>query len=55
MGVIEVEPKAILEEGIRTELLKVLVTAIQKHIDFGPNDKIVFQKKFNALFNDLTL
>ena len=53
MGVIEVDPKVILEEGIRTELLKVLSTTFQKHIDFGPNDKIDFQKKLNVLFNDL--
>ena len=54
MGVIEVDPKVILEEGIRTELLKVLGLAFQKHIDFGPMDKIDLKKKLNTLFIDLS-
>ena len=54
MGVIEVDPKVILEEGIRTELLKVLATAFQNHIDFGPGDKIDLKKKLNVLLTDLT-
>ena len=54
MGVVEVAPKVILEEGIRIELLKVLSATFQKHIDFGPNDKIDFHKKLNVLLTDLT-
>jgi WASH complex subunit strumpellin len=54
MGVIEVDPKVILEEGIRTELLKVLATAFHNHIDFGPGDKIDLKKKLNVLLTDLT-
>ena len=54
MGVIEVDPKVILEEGIRTELLKVLALAFHKHMDFGPGDKIDLKKKLNVLFTDLS-
>ena len=54
MGVIEVDPKIIFEEGIRTELLKVLGLIFQKHIDFGPMDKIDLKKKLNTLFIDLS-
>ena len=54
MGVIEVDPKVILEEGIRTELLKVLAVAFQKHIDFGPGDKVDLKKKLNFLLSDLS-
>ena len=53
MGVIEIDPKVILEEGIRTELLKVLGDAFHKHIDFGTGDKIDLKKKLNLLCNDL--
>ena len=34
MGVIEVDPKTILEEGIRKELLKLLANTFEKMIDF---------------------
>ena len=53
MGVIEIDPKVILEEGIRTELLKVLGDAFHRHIDFGPGDKIDLKKKLNLLCADL--
>ena len=53
MGVIEIDPKVIFEEGIRTELLKVLGDAFHKHIDFGPDDKIDLKRKLNILFSDL--
>ena len=53
MGVIEVDPKVILEEGIRAELLKVLASAFHKHIDFGPGDKIDLPKKLNVLITDI--
>ena len=54
MGVIEIDPKVILEEGIRTELLKVLGDAFHKYIDFGPTDKIDLKKKLNLLCVDLS-
>ena len=49
MGVIEVDPKTILEEGIRKELLKLLANTFEKMIDFGPNDKIDLSNKLDNL------
>ena len=54
MGVIEIDPKVLLEEGIRTELLKVLALAFQKHIDFAAGDKIDLKKKLQILDTDLS-
>ena len=54
MGVIEVDPKEILEEGIRKELLKLLAKTFQKHIDFAPGDKIDFNKQLNKLIVEIT-
>ena len=53
MGVIEVDPKVLLEEGIRTELLRVLAKAFHTHINFAAGDKIDLEKRLNSLFNDL--
>ena len=54
MGVIEVDPKEILEEGIRKELLKLLANTFQKHIDFAPGDKIDFTQKLNKLISEIS-
>ena len=53
MGVIEVDPKEILEEGIRKELLKILARTFQKHIDFAPGDKIDLNEKMNKLISEM--
>ena len=50
VGVIEVDPKIILEKGIRTELLKLLASTFHNYIDFKANDnKIALDKKLNEL------
>ena len=49
VGVIEVDPKVILEKGIRTELLKLLARTFHQYIDFKINDKIALDKKLNEL------
>ena len=54
MGVIEVDPKEILEEGIRKELLKILARTFQRHIDFAPGDKIDLTYKLNKLISEMT-
>ena len=53
MGVIEVDPKEILEEGIRKELLSLLAKTFQTHIDFGISDKIDFIPKMNKLITEI--
>ena len=54
MGVIEVDPKEILEEGIRKELLKKLAETFQKHIDFAPGDKIDLTQTLNKLIYEMS-
>ena len=49
MGVIEVDPKVILEKGIRRELLSLLAKTFHIYIDFKANDKINIDKKLNEL------
>ena len=49
MGVIEVDPKIILEKGIRRELLSLLAKILHTYIDFKANDKILLDKKLNEL------
>ena len=54
MGVIEVDPKEILEEGIRKELLNLLAKTFQNNIDFAPTDKIDFIQKLNKLITEIS-
>ena len=49
VGVIEVDPKEILEMGIRTELIKLLAKTFHNYIDFKVNEKIPLDKKLNEL------
>jgi hypothetical protein len=49
MGVIEVDPKNILEDGIRKELLNLLAINFNKIIDFSSNANIDFLAKLNEL------
>ena len=54
MGVIEVDPKVILEEGIREELLNLLGQTFHKGIDFGPGEKIDLTQKLNKLILEIS-
>ena len=54
MGVIEVDPKVILEKGIRRELLELLAKIFHNYIDFKANDKINLDKKLNELIAKIT-
>ena len=54
MGVIEVDPKIILEKGIRRELLELLAKIFHNYIDFKANDKINLDKKLNELIAKIT-
>jgi WASH complex subunit strumpellin len=54
MGVIEVDPKIILEKGIRRELLELLARVFHCYIDFKANDKINLDKKLNELIAKIT-
>ena len=54
MGVIEVDPKEILEEGIRKELLNLLAHTFHNHIDFSPGEKIDFTQKLNRLIAEIS-
>ena len=49
MGVIEVDPKIILEKGIRRELISLLAKIFHEYIDFKSNEKINLDKKLNEL------
>ena len=53
MGVIEVDPKIILEEGIRKELLRLLAYVYHNMINFGPDDKIDISSKLEELINKI--
>ena len=53
MGVIEVDPKIILEKGIRRELLSLLAKIFHAYIDFKANDKINLDKKLNDLISKI--
>ena len=54
VGVIEVDPKIILQKGIRTELLKLLAKTFHTYIDFKANEKIDLNKKLNELINRIS-
>ena len=53
MGVIEVDPKVILEEGIRKELLKLLAKTFHSYIDFSYKDKVNLTDRLNELINKI--
>ena len=54
MGVIEVDPKIILEKGIRRELLQLLARTFHNYIDFKANDKINLDKKLKELVDKIS-
>ena len=49
MGVIEVDPKTIFEEGIRRELLLLLAKTFHTYIDFGENSTTKLGDKLDEL------
>ena len=55
MGVIEVDPKSILEEGIRKELVQFLAKTFDRIIDFGENDtKVDLAAKLTQLNSEIS-
>ena len=54
MGVIEVDPKVILEKGIRRELLLLLAKIYHSFIDFKVGEKINLAKKLNELIEKVS-
>jgi WASH complex subunit strumpellin len=53
MGVIEVDPKNILEDGIRKELLNLLAANFNKTIDFTAGYSIDINQKMNELIKKI--
>jgi len=43
IGVIEVNPKQILDEGIRKELIKLIFKVFDDNLQFKPNNIIDFE------------
>jgi WASH complex subunit strumpellin len=41
VGIIRVDPKQLLEDGIRKELVKHIATALHKGLTFNPKAKVV--------------
>ncbi len=53
LGIIEVDPKEILEEGIRKELLNLLAQTFNNNIDFSPGEKVDIKQKLNTLLTQI--
>lgn len=53
VGVIEVNPKEILDEGIRKELIKLIFTVLDSNLKFKRGDIDDFESKLNQLANNL--
>ena len=53
VGVIEVNPKEILDEGIRKELIKLIFTVLDSNPKFKRGDIDDFESKLNQLANNL--
>jgi len=53
VGVIEVNPKEILDEGIRKELIKLIFTVLDSNLKFKRGDIDDFEIKLNQLANNL--
>jgi len=53
VGVIEVNPKEILDEGIRKELIKLIFTVLDTNLKFNRGDIDDFENKLNQLANNL--
>jgi len=53
VGVIEVNPKEILDEGIRKELIKLIFTVLDSNLKFKRGDIDDFESKLNILANNL--
>ena len=53
VGVIEVNPKDILDEGIRKELIKLIFTVLDSNLKFKRGDIDDFESKLNILANNL--
>ncbi len=54
MGIIEVDPKRLLEDGIRKELVRQIAVALEKNLIFKPNGKVQeFEEQLKVLASQL--
>lgn len=42
VGIIRIDPKQLLEDGIRKELVKHIATALHQGLNFNPKAKVIF-------------
>ena len=49
IGVIEVHPKQILDEGIRKELIKLIFKVFDENLQFKSGNIVDFEQKLNQL------
>ena len=49
IGVIEVNPKQILDEGIRKELIKLIFKVFDENLQFKSGNIVDFEQKLNQL------
>lgn len=49
MGIIKVDPKQLLEDGVRKELVKQVAFALHKGLIFNPKAKVVDIAKYNSV------
>ena len=49
IGVIEVNPKQILDEGVRTELIKLIFKVFDENLQFKSGNIVDFEQKLNQL------
>lgn len=40
VGIVKVNPKKLLEDGIRRELVKYIATAFHENVNFNPKNKV---------------
>ena len=49
IGVIEVNPKPILDEGVRKELIKLIFKVFDENLQFKSGNIVDFEQKLNQL------
>jgi len=49
IGVIEVNPKQILDEGVRKELIKLIFKVFDENLQFKSGNIVDFEQKLNQL------
>ena len=53
IGVIEVNPKQILDEGVRKELIKLIFKVFDENLQFKSGNIVDFEQKLNQLSTTL--